>query len=157
MEIKKEFALSQVMNSGNILREIFSLFDGNELIHKIALLNKRIRYDILPKRGHLERQRVFRIKLKGSVKKLFPGAYDQADHFDLLRLSYMLKICPNVKIEVTQDNQEIVGQAIRAIDFYNGTVMRFSDESDQLTSLQLKFIRCDYRDLFDLADDLENT
>jgi len=48
----------QVTNSKNVLNEIFAFLNGSVIIHKIALLNKRVRYEVLPDKGPVSQTRV---------------------------------------------------------------------------------------------------
>jgi hypothetical protein len=55
-------------NSKDMMREIFAFLEGWEIIEKIALINKEIRWDLLPRIGFLEESRS--VPLNMSDKKV---------------------------------------------------------------------------------------
>ena len=63
-----ETSKHRLCNSKDMMREIFAFLEGWEILEKIALINREIRWDLLPRIGFLEATRS--IPLDMSDKKV---------------------------------------------------------------------------------------
>ena len=109
------------------MREIFQFLPGCELIHHIALLNQRIRKEILPIRGHLEKARVFTVKSPaGKDTTVFAAQTDEDSDFDMNNLHYMMQICSTIHLVVTKRTEAFYKQLILAIEYTNTLICKFN-------------------------------
>ena len=57
----------KITNSQNVLNEIFAFLSGQEVLTQVAMLNKRVRYNVLTKGGPLKDDRI--VSLGGAKNK----------------------------------------------------------------------------------------
>lgn len=124
-EAKEELAVDKLTTSQYMMAEIFSFLPGNIIIHKAALISKRIR-DLLQNTKDLVTGRMVTLKVSDTkvpkdlslMSSLIERPWERKDSLNIVALRKLLKFTNGVKLVLTDQNFTNVVSLIEVLQSY---------------------------------------